>query len=123
MIVPRRSYLREVRAICDRRGVLLIADEIQTGLGRTGRMFAVDHEAVTPDIMTVAKALGGGVMPIGAFIARPALWQEFQRQPYIHSTTFGGNPLACRAAIATLAVLDEERLAGRRCGGDGPVLL
>ena len=113
VIVPPAGYLREVRAICDRRGVLMIADEIQTGLGRTGRMFAVDHEAVTPDIMTLAKALGGGVMPIGAFVARPALWDEFQRQPYIHSTTFGGNPLACRAAIATLAVLEDERLADR----------
>jgi len=91
----------------------MIADEIQTGLGRTGRLFAVDHEDVTPDIMTLAKALGGGVMPIGALIARPALWQEFQRQPYIHSSTFGGNPLACRAAVATLEVIADEHLADR----------
>ena len=113
VIVPPAGYLRDVREICDRRGVLMIADEIQTGLGRTGRLFAVDHEDVTPDIMTLAKALGGGVMPIGALIARPALWQEFQRQPYIHSSTFGGNPLACRAAVATLEVIADEHLADR----------
>ncbi|HVI84821.1 MAG TPA: aminotransferase class III-fold pyridoxal phosphate-dependent enzyme [bacterium] len=113
VIIPPAGYLREVREICDRRGVLLIADEIQTGLGRTGRLFAVEHEQVTPDIMTLAKALGGGVMPIGAFIARPPLWERLRRDPYIHSSTFGGNPLACRAAMATLEVVVEERLAER----------
>lgn len=113
VIVPPAGYLRRVREICDRHHVLLIADEIQTGLGRTGRLFCVEHDDVVPDILTMAKALGGGVIPIGAFIARPALWAEFQRQPYIHSSTFGGNPLACRAAIATLDVLVEERLADR----------
>ncbi|HYM68212.1 MAG TPA: aminotransferase class III-fold pyridoxal phosphate-dependent enzyme [bacterium] len=113
VIVPPAGYLRRVREICDRHHVLLIADEIQTGLGRTGRLFCVEHDDVVPDILTMAKALGGGVIPIGAFVARPALWEEFQRQPYIHSSTFGGNPLACRAAIATLEVLVEERLAER----------
>jgi len=111
VIIPPAGYLREVRAICDRNRVLLIADEIQTGLGRTGRLFGVEHEGVVPDIMTLAKALGGGVIPIGAFLARPALWEEFRQHPYLHSSTFGGNPLACRAALATLAVLVEERLA------------
>jgi putrescine aminotransferase len=113
VIVPPAGYLRRVREICDRHHVLLIADEIQTGLGRTGRMFCVEHDDVVPDVLTMAKALGGGVIPIGAFMARPALWEQFQRQPYIHSSTFGGNPLACRAAIATLEVLVEERLAER----------
>ena len=113
VIIPPAGYLREVREICDRRGVLLIADEIQTGLGRTGRLFAVEHEQVTPDIMTLAKALGGGVMPIGAFVARPHLWERLRQDPYIHSSTFGGNPLACRAAMATLEVVVEERLAER----------
>ena len=113
VIVPPVGYLRAVRDLCDRRGILLIADEIQTGLGRTGRLFCVEHEDVTPDIMTVAKALGGGVVPIGAFVARPRLWDQFRRDPYLHSSTFGGNPLACRAAIATLDVLVEERLADR----------
>jgi putrescine aminotransferase len=113
VIVPPPGYLREVREICDRRGVLLIADEIQTGLGRTGRLFSVEHDGVVPDIMTLAKALGGGVVPIGAFIARPRLWDKFRRDPYLHSSTFGGNPLACRAALATLEVLVEERLSAR----------
>lgn len=110
VILPPPGYLREVREICDRRGVLLIADEIQTGLGRTGRLFCVEHDEVTPDIVTLAKALGGGVIPIGAFIARPHLWDRLRRDPYLHSSTFGGNPLACRAALATLDVLVEERL-------------
>jgi putrescine aminotransferase len=113
VIVPPAGYLRAVREICDRRGVLLIADEIQTGLGRTGRLFAVEHEEVVPDIMTLAKALGGGVVPIGAFVARPHLWDRLRRDPYLHSSTFGGNPLACRAALATLDVLTEERLVAR----------
>lgn len=113
VIVPPPGYLRAVRELCDRRGVLLIADEIQTGCGRTGRLFCVEHDGVVPDIMTLAKALGGGVVPIGAFIARPALWDEFRRDPYLHSSTFGGNPLACRAAIATLDVLVDEGLAAR----------
>jgi putrescine aminotransferase len=111
VILPPPGYLRQVREICDRRGVLLIADEIQTGLGRTGRLFGVEHDGVVPDIMTLAKALGGGVVPIGAFIARPPLWAPFQHSPYLHSSTFGGNPLACRAALATLDVLVEERLS------------
>jgi putrescine aminotransferase len=113
VIVPPAGYLRQVREICDRHGVLLIADEIQTGLGRTGRLFCVEHDEIVPDIMTLAKALGGGVMPIGAFIGRPHLWEKLRRDPYIHSSTFGGNPLACRAALATLDVLVEERLPER----------
>ncbi len=113
VILPPPGYLRAIREICDRRRILLIADEIQSGLGRTGRLFCVEHEGVTPDIMTLAKALGGGVVPIGAFLARPGLWEGFRQHPYIHSSTFGGNPLACRAALATLDVLVEERLAER----------
>ena len=111
VVIPAPGYLRQVRDVCDRRGVLLIADEIQTGLGRTGRLFCVEHEGVVPDIMTLAKALGGGVMPIGAFIARPVLWEKLRQDPYLHSSTFGGNPLACRAALATLDVLVDERLS------------
>jgi putrescine aminotransferase len=113
VILPPPGYLRQVREICDRHGALLIADEIQTGLGRTGRLFCVEHDGVVPDIMTLAKALGGGVMPIGAFIGRPHLWEKLRRDPYLHSSTFGGNPLACRAALATLDVLVEERLPAR----------
>ena len=113
VIVPPPGYVRRIREICDRHDVLMIVDEIQTGLGRTGRLFCVDYEETTPDILTLAKALGGGVMPIGAFIARPRLWEEYRREPYLHSSTFGGNPLACRAGLATLDVLVYERLAER----------
>ena len=113
VILPPPGYVRRIREMCDRHNVLMIVDEIQTGLGRTGRLFCVDHEEATPDILTLAKALGGGVMPIGAFIARPRLWEEYRREPYLHSSTFGGNPLACRAGLATLDVLVDERLAER----------
>ncbi len=113
VILPPAGYVRRIREICDRHGVLMIVDEIQTGLGRTGRLFCVDYDETTPDILTLAKALGGGVMPIGVFIARPRLWEEYRREPYLHSSTFGGNPLACRAGLATLDVLVDERLAER----------
>lgn len=113
VIIPPDDYLPGVRAICTKRGVLLIADEVQTGFGRTGKMFACEHWGVTPDILTMAKALGGGVMPIGAFTGRPALWEALVRNPYLHSTTFGGSPMACAAGIATIEVLREEHLVER----------
>ena len=90
--------------------MLLIADEVQTGLGRTGALWGVNHWDVVPDIITSAKALGGGVMPIGAFIAGPKVWQPFIDDPFFHTTTTGGNPLACAAAIATINVVLEEDL-------------
>jgi putrescine aminotransferase len=111
IIVPPPGYLAQVRQLCDQTGTLLIVDEVQTGLGRTGAMFAVDHYDVVPDIMTLAKALGGGVMPIGAFIARPHLWEQYVTSPFLHTSTFGGNPLACAAGIATIQVIQEESLA------------
>ncbi|MDR3589631.1 MAG: aminotransferase class III-fold pyridoxal phosphate-dependent enzyme [Negativicutes bacterium] len=113
IIVPPDEYLIKAREICDRSGALLICDEIQSGLGRTGKMFAVDHVGVVPDILTTAKALGGGVMPVGAFTARPAVWEKYITAPFLHTSTFGGNPLACAAAIAAINVLQEERLADR----------
>ena len=114
-IVPASpGYLAGLRKMCDRHGILLIVDEVQTGLGRTGRMFGCDAEGVVPDIMMLAKALGGGVMPIGATIGKPALWERaFSENPLIHTSTFGGNPLACAAALATLDVIEEEDLPGR----------
>jgi putrescine aminotransferase len=103
-----------LRRICDERGVLLIADEVQTGMGRTGKMFACDHEGVSPDILTMAKALGGGVMPIGATLATTAVCDKvFGTNPLLHTSTFGGNPLACAAGIAALEVIAEENLADR----------
>jgi len=111
--VPPDGYLKAARDVCDRHGALLIADEIQTGLGRTGRLWACDWDGVAPDIMTIGKAIGGGVMPLAAFIARPEIWDVFADNPYIHSSTFGGNPLACAAGLAALDVLEEEGLVER----------
>ena len=112
--VPSPDYFPRVREICDRRGVYLIADEVQTGLGRTGKLFAVNHWDVAPDIMTLAKALGGGVMPIGATLATPEIWNRvFHENPFIHTTTFGGGELACAAALAALEVTLDEDLPGR----------
>ncbi len=111
VVVPPDGYLRAAREVCDRTGALLIIDEVQTGLGRTGKTFACEYDGVVPDIMTVGKALGGGVMPIGAFIARPQHWTMFQENPLMHSSTFGGGPAACAAGIAAIQVLEEEGLA------------
>lgn len=111
--LPPEDYLPRVREICDRTGALMIVDEVQTGLGRTGRMFACQHWDVVPDILTLAKGLGGGVMPLGAFVARPHLWKAFSEDPYLHSSTFGGNPAACAAGVATLEVLVAENLPAR----------
>ncbi len=113
VIVPPDDYLPAVRATCTRRGALLILDEVQTGLARTGKMFACEHWGVVPDILTMAKALGGGVVPIGAFTGRAAVWKVLETNPYLHSSTFGGNPLACAAGIATIRVIQEEHLAER----------
>ncbi len=112
--LPSPEYLPAVRRLCDERGVLLIADEVQTGLGRTGRMFAVEHWGVAPDIMTLAKCLGGGVMPIGAFLATPDIWDRvFRQNPFIHTSTFGGGELACAAGLAALKAIEEENLVAQ----------
>ena len=112
--IPPDGYLRAAREICDEFGALLILDEVQTGLGRTGRLFACDAENVAPDMMTLAKALGGGVMPIGAVMGTPAVWEKvFAENPYIHTSTFGGNEAACAAANAALGVIVSENLAAQ----------
>jgi putrescine aminotransferase len=109
--VPPDGYLRDVRAICDERGAVMIADEVQTGLGRCGAAFACDREDVVPDVMTLAKGLSGGVVPIGAYVARPSVWSAaYAKQPLLHTSTFGGNELACAAALAALDVLRDEDL-------------
>jgi putrescine aminotransferase len=112
-IVPPDDYWPRLREICTRYGVLLIADEVQTGMGRTGRMFAVEHWDVAPDILCLGKALGGGVMPLSAFMSTPDVWQVLEPNPFIHSSTFGGNPLACAAGIAAVNVTLEEDLPGQ----------
>jgi putrescine aminotransferase len=110
--VPPPEYLRGVRELCDHSGALFIADEVQTGLGRCGALFACDLTGVVPDVMTLAKGLSGGVMPIGAYVARPGVWNAaYAKDPLLHTSTFGGNPLACAAALAALDVLIEDDLA------------
>lgn len=111
--VPPEGYLRGVRELTREKGVLMIADEVQTGLGRTGKLFGVDWEGVSPDLMTLAKALGGGVMPIGACVGRREVFEVFKNNPLFHSSTFGGNPLAAAAALAAIEVTLEEDLPGR----------
>lgn len=117
---PSPDYLPALRDICNKSGAFLILDEVQTGLARTGAMFACEHYGVVPDIMTLAKALGGGVMPIGAVMSTPEIWDRaFRENPLVHTSTFGGNPLACVAAIATLEVIEKEGLVERaRIMGD-----
>ncbi|MFP4498850.1 MAG: aspartate aminotransferase family protein [Vulcanimicrobiota bacterium] len=110
IMTPHNDFLPAIRRVCDKSGALFIADEVQTGLGRTGKMFAVDHWDVKPDMMCLAKALGGGVMPIGAFMGTPEVWKAFNENPVIHTTTFGGGEAACRAALETIRVIEEENL-------------
>jgi acetylornithine/N-succinyldiaminopimelate aminotransferase len=108
-VVPAApGYLKAVREWCDQKNLLLILDEVQTGLGRTGRWFAHQHDGITPDVMTLAKGLGGGV-PIGACLANP---RADVLEPGDHGSTFGGNPLACAAAIAVLHVIERDGLVG-----------
>lgn len=116
IVVPPEGYLREALDLCHKHGTLLIADEIQTGFGRTGRMFGVDHEGVVPDIMALAKSLGGGVAPIGACIATDEVWHRAYGSRdtcMLHDSTFGGNALACAAALKAIEVIVRDDLAGR----------
>lgn len=108
--VATDDYLKGVRALCDELGLLLILDEIQTGIGRTGSMFAFQQYGIVPDILTLGKGLAGG-MPIGAFLASERVAQAFQ--PGNHGSTFGGNPVVCAAGVATLKVMERENLSAR----------
>ncbi|NLH07270.1 MAG: ornithine--oxo-acid transaminase [Chloroflexi bacterium] len=108
VIVPPEGYLRRVRELCDEHNVLFIADEIQTGLGRTGKLFACDHEGVRPDMMVLGKALGGGMYPVSAVLASEEILGILQ--PGEHGSTFGGNPLGAAVARAALRVIVEENL-------------
>ncbi len=105
VIIPSNEFLPGLRKLCDEKGLLLILDEVQTGLGRTGKLFAYEHAGVTPDIMTLAKGLGGG-MPIGAMLAKDAVAKHLT--PGSHASTFGGGPLACAAAMATMNAILED---------------
>ncbi len=108
--IPGADYLAGLRQLCDRRGVLLILDEVQTGMGRTGKWFAYQHTGIQPDILTCAKALAGGVA-MGVMIAQPVVASVFK--PGMHASTFGGNPIACRASLATIETIEEDGLLAR----------
>lgn len=109
VVVPDPGYLTEVRKLCTKHNVLWIADEVQTGLCRTGKMLAVDHEQVKPDILILGKALSGGVFPVSAVLASDEIMLCIK--PGEHGSTYGGNPLACKVAKAALEVLLDENLA------------
>ncbi|XP_060068490.1 ornithine aminotransferase, mitochondrial-like [Ylistrum balloti] len=111
VVVPDDGYLTKVRQLCDKYNVLWIADEVQTGLARTGRRLCVDHDNVRPDIVVLGKALSGGVLPVSAILADDPVMLTIK--PGEHGSTYGGNPLACKVAIAALEVLEEEKLAER----------
>jgi len=107
-LVPPDGFLRGLRALCDRHGILLIADEVQSGIGRTGKMFACEHWGVAPDIITLAKGLGSG-LPIGAVVAKKAIMRQWKRGA--HGNTYGGNPLCCAAALSTLELVENAYAA------------
>jgi putrescine aminotransferase len=116
IVVPPDGYLRGALDLCHQHGALVIADEVQTGFGRTGRMFAVDHEDVVPDIMALAKSLGGGVAPVGACIATSEVWERAYGSRdtcMLHDSTFGGNALACAAALKAIEIAVRDDYAGR----------
>ena len=109
VVIPDEGYLQKVRALCNEYNVLFIADEIQTGLARTGKMLACDHENVRPDILILGKALSGGVLPVSAILADNEIMMTIK--PGEHGSTYGGNPLACAVAISALSVLKNEKMA------------
>jgi len=111
IVVPPEGFLRAARQLCDARRVLLIVDEIQSGLGRSGRWFACQHEGVRPDGLIVGKALGGGLLPVSALVGTAELMEVFE--PGSHGSTFGGNPLAARVALEALRVIEDENLVAR----------
>jgi adenosylmethionine-8-amino-7-oxononanoate aminotransferase len=118
MLVHPEGYLRAVRRLCDRHGVLLVLDEVATGFGRTGRMFACEHEGVAPDLLCVAKGITGGYLPLAATLATEEVYSGFlgrfeELRTFFHGHTYTGNPLACAAALASLDVFEEERTLER----------
>jgi len=110
VIVPADDYLPAVRDVCTQRNVILIFDEVQTGMGRTGKMFGANHTEVTPDIMSLGKALSGGVIPCAAFHTTDEIFKSFHPNPFYHTSTFGANPMATCAAAATIETLQNEKL-------------
>jgi putrescine aminotransferase len=112
--IPPDGYLTALREACDKHGAMLILDEVQTGFGRTGLMFGCERDGVKPDLMTLAKSLGGGVMPLGACCGTEAIWEKiYSVNPLSHTSTFGGNPIACAAGLAAVRVFREDGLVQR----------
>lgn len=113
VIVPPDGYLREVRGLCDRSGALLILDEVQTGLGRLGTWWGADRDGVAPDILLAGKGLSGGVVPVSATVCTAEVFEPLGRDPFLHTTTFGGSPLAMAAVCATLDAIEREDVVER----------
>jgi putrescine aminotransferase len=111
--IPPPGYLTEVQRLCRANGAFLILDEIQTGLGRLGAWWGAQREGVVPDVLLAGKALGGGVLPVSAAIATPEAFRELNRDPYLHTSTFGGSPLAAATAAATIGVMEREAIPER----------
>ena len=109
--IPPKGYLKDLRKICDENNILMILDEIQTGFGRTGKLFAFEHEKIRPDVITIGKALSGGFYPVSGVLSSREILGVFQ--PGEHGSTFGGNPLGCAVSMAALDVIEEEKLAER----------
>lgn len=122
IIIPDEGYLTGLRKLCDKYEALLIFDEVQTGMGRTGKLFCCEHEGVVPDILCLAKGFSGGVIPAGATVASEKVFSFLFENPFLHTTTFGGNPLACSAAIATFSELIEKDIISN-CEQQGAYLL
>jgi beta-alanine--pyruvate transaminase len=114
-LVPPKGYLKRLREICDRHGILLVFDEVQSGIGRTGKMFAAEHFGVAPDIMTLAKGLGSG-LPIGMVVAKKTIMEKWQKGA--HGNTYGGNPICCAAALATVDLVEREYAANAARTGE-----
>lgn len=113
VVIPPAGYLRGVAELCRRSDALLVIDEIQTGMGRLGTWWGVEPEQVVPDILLVGKGLSGGVVPIAAMVATDRAYAPFAKDPYLHTSTFAGSPLACSAAVATIAAIHDEDIVGR----------
>lgn len=108
IVLPPAGFLKDLRAVCDANNVLLVLDEVQSGLGRTGKMFCFEHEGITPDLLILGKALGGGMLPVSAVVGKHKVLGLFK--PGSHGSTFGGNPLACRVAYEALCILEDDKL-------------
>jgi len=108
-MIPRKGYLKKIREITKNAGILLMLDEIQTGFGRTGKLFCYEHEDIKPDVLIVGKALGGGVLPVSGVLSNKEIMDVIT--PGTHGSTFGGNPLACAVASAAIDVIVDEKLA------------